>query len=70
MKRLRLFCVQPRIGPSEYWREKPEKKDWKGHLLCVLEAGGEGDMGPHKRIIMDWTWGIKSRPQVLVAITV
>uniref|UniRef100_A0A673CYI7 Zgc:194990 n=1 Tax=Sphaeramia orbicularis TaxID=375764 RepID=A0A673CYI7_9TELE len=43
--------------------EKPEKKDWKEHLLCMLEAGGEGDMGPHKRLIMDWTREIKSRPQ-------
>lgn len=53
--------VQPRISSSEY--EKPEKKDWKEHLLCMLEAGGEGDMGPHKRLIMDWTREIKSRPQ-------
>ncbi|XP_029977274.1 butyrophilin subfamily 1 member A1 [Sphaeramia orbicularis] len=53
--------VQPRIISSEY--EKPEKKDWKEHLLCMLEAGGEGDMGPHKRLIMDWTREIKSRPQ-------
>uniref|UniRef100_A0A8C3AQ51 Zgc:194990 n=1 Tax=Cyclopterus lumpus TaxID=8103 RepID=A0A8C3AQ51_CYCLU len=43
--------------------EKPGKKDWKGRLLCMLEAGGECDMGPHKRVIMDWTRGIKSRPQ-------
>uniref|UniRef100_A0A3B4UFZ0 Zgc:194990 n=1 Tax=Seriola dumerili TaxID=41447 RepID=A0A3B4UFZ0_SERDU len=35
--------------------ERPEKKDWKGHLLCMLEAGGECEMGPHKRVIMDWT---------------
>uniref|UniRef100_A0A8D0A456 Zgc:194990 n=1 Tax=Sander lucioperca TaxID=283035 RepID=A0A8D0A456_SANLU len=41
-------------------QEKPEKKDWKGHLLCMLEAGGECDMGPHKRVIMDWTREIKN----------
>lgn len=32
----------------------------------MLEAGGEGDMGPHKRVIMEWTRGIKSRPQVTI----
>ncbi|XP_028989017.1 butyrophilin subfamily 1 member A1 [Betta splendens] len=58
--------VQSRISPYDYQYEKPEKKDWKGHLLCMLEAGGEADMGPYKRIIMDWTWGIKSRPQPTV----
>ncbi|KAM7371206.1 hypothetical protein PAMP_010697 [Pampus punctatissimus] len=58
--------VQPRIIPSDYQYEKPEKKDWKGHLLCILEAGGECDMGPHKRVIMDWTREIKSRPQPTV----
>ncbi|XP_037610810.1 butyrophilin subfamily 1 member A1 [Sebastes umbrosus] len=58
--------VQPRIILSEYHCEKPEKKDWKGHLLCILEAGGECDMGPHKRVIMDWTREIKSRPQPTV----
>uniref|UniRef100_A0A3Q0SL19 Zgc:194990 n=1 Tax=Amphilophus citrinellus TaxID=61819 RepID=A0A3Q0SL19_AMPCI len=40
--------------------------DWKGHLLCMLEAGGEYDMGPHKRVIMDWTREIKGRPQPTV----
>lgn len=59
-----VLVVQPRIIPSDYQYEKPEKKDWKGHLLCMLEAGGELDMGPHKRVIMDWTREIKSRPQV------
>ncbi|XP_044035322.1 butyrophilin subfamily 1 member A1 isoform X1 [Siniperca chuatsi] len=58
--------VQPRIILSDYQCEKPEKKDWKGHLLCMLEAGGECDMGPHKRVIMDWTREIKSRPQPTV----
>ncbi|KAG8008951.1 E3 ubiquitin-protein ligase TRIM39, partial [Nibea albiflora] len=58
--------VQPRIIPSDYQYERPEKKDWKGHLLCMLEAGGESDMGPHKRVIMDWTREIKSRPQPTV----
>ncbi|KAF3704705.1 E3 ubiquitin-protein ligase TRIM39 [Channa argus] len=56
--------VQPRIISSDYQYEKPEKKDWKGHLLCMLEAGGECDMGPHKRVIMDWMREIKSRTQV------
>ncbi|KAK2885081.1 butyrophilin subfamily 3 member A3 [Channa argus] len=55
--------VQPRIISSDYQYEKPEKKDWKGHLLCMLEAGGECDMGPHKRVIMDWMREIKSRTQ-------
>ncbi|TNN48643.1 E3 ubiquitin-protein ligase TRIM39 [Liparis tanakae] len=54
---------EPRIILSEYQYEKPGKKDWKERLLCMLEAGGECDMGPHKRVIMDWTRGIKSRPQ-------
>ncbi|XP_026206788.1 SPRY_PRY_C-I_1 domain-containing protein [Anabas testudineus] len=58
--------VQPRIILSDHHYEKPEKKDWKGHLLCMLEAGGECDMGPHKRTIMDWIWWIKSRPQPTV----
>lgn len=30
----------------------------------MLEGGGEYDMGPHKRVIMDWTRNIKGRPQV------
>ncbi|XP_030631777.1 E3 ubiquitin-protein ligase TRIM58 [Chanos chanos] len=38
-----------------------EKRDWKGHLLSMLEQGGEHDMGPSKRIIMDWTRGLKLR---------
>ncbi|XP_069012290.1 butyrophilin subfamily 1 member A1 [Embiotoca jacksoni] len=58
--------VQTKIAPSEYQYEKREKKDWKGQLLCILESGGEYDMGPHKRVIMDWTRGIKSRPQPAV----
>uniref|UniRef100_A0A3P8WY85 Zgc:194990 n=1 Tax=Cynoglossus semilaevis TaxID=244447 RepID=A0A3P8WY85_CYNSE len=45
---------------------KPEKKDWKGHLLCILETGGEHDMGPPKRVIMDWAREIKSRPEPTV----
>uniref|UniRef100_A0A3Q1GGY7 Zgc:194990 n=1 Tax=Acanthochromis polyacanthus TaxID=80966 RepID=A0A3Q1GGY7_9TELE len=48
------------------YRCHPEKKDWKGHLLCMLESGGEYDMGPYKRVIMDWTRDIKSRPQPTV----
>ncbi|XP_041830244.1 butyrophilin subfamily 1 member A1 isoform X2 [Melanotaenia boesemani] len=53
--------VPHKIMPSEYQYEKPEKRDWKGHLLCMLESGGEYDMGPHKRVIMDWTREIKCR---------
>ncbi|XP_068613367.1 erythroid membrane-associated protein-like [Brachionichthys hirsutus] len=53
---------QPRIVPSE----TSEKKDWRGHLLCMLESGGEHDMGPHKRVILDWTREIKSRPKPTV----
>lgn len=60
-----MFLLQPKIT-SDYQCEKREKKDWKGHLLCILEAGGEGDMGPHKRVIMDWTRKIKSGPQVTI----
>ncbi|XP_061563989.1 butyrophilin subfamily 1 member A1 [Cololabis saira] len=58
--------VQKKIMPSDYQYEKPEKRDWKGHLLCILETGGEYDMGPYKRVIMDWTREIKSRPQPTV----
>ncbi|XP_068162353.1 butyrophilin subfamily 1 member A1 [Antennarius striatus] len=58
--------VQPRIIPSDYQYEQPEKRDWKGHLLCMLESGGEHDMGSHKRVIMDWTREIKSRPKPTV----
>uniref|UniRef100_A0A3P9Q1N1 Zgc:194990 n=1 Tax=Poecilia reticulata TaxID=8081 RepID=A0A3P9Q1N1_POERE len=46
--------------------EKPEKRDWKGHLLCMLESEGEYDMGPYRRVILDWTREIKSRAQVNV----
>lgn len=59
-----MLLVQPRIIQSDYQYEKPEKKDWKGHLLCMLEGGGEHDLAPDKRVIMDWTREIKSRPQV------
>ncbi|XP_075889909.1 erythroid membrane-associated protein [Nelusetta ayraudi] len=58
--------TQPRISQSDYHPEKPEKRDWKGHLLCMLESGGEHDMAPHKRAIMDWTREIKSRAQPTV----
>lgn len=51
--------------PSDY---QYEKRDWKGHLLCMLESGGEYDMGPHKRVIMDWTREIKSGPQVNILV--
>ncbi|KAM4524497.1 butyrophilin subfamily 1 member A1 isoform 1-T1 [Odontesthes bonariensis] len=55
--------VQHKIMPSDYQYEKPEKRDWKGHLLCMLESGGEYDMGPHKRVILDWARQIKCRAQ-------
>ncbi|XP_008312936.1 E3 ubiquitin-protein ligase TRIM21 isoform X2 [Cynoglossus semilaevis] len=58
--------VQPRIITSGLQYNKPEKKDWKGHLLCILETGGEHDMGPPKRVIMDWAREIKSRPEPTV----
>lgn len=59
-----IFLQQPRIITSGLQYNKPEKKDWKGHLLCILETGGEHDMGPPKRVIMDWAREIKSRPEV------
>ncbi|XP_014328221.1 tripartite motif-containing protein 60-like isoform X1 [Xiphophorus maculatus] len=55
--------VQHKIMPSEFQYEKPEKRDWKGHLLCMLESEGEYDMGPYRRVILDWTREIKSRAQ-------
>ncbi|KAM9426739.1 uncharacterized protein KZ484_022061 [Pholidichthys leucotaenia] len=58
--------VQPRIGPPNHQHEKPEKRDWRGHLLSMLEAGSEYEMGPHTRVITDWTREIKSRPQPTV----
>ncbi|XP_077482324.1 butyrophilin subfamily 3 member A1 [Stigmatopora argus] len=53
--------VQAKTSPSQL--EKSEKLDWKGQLLCILEAGGECEMGPHKRIIMDWTREMRNRTQ-------
>lgn len=35
-------------------RESGGKRDWRGHLLGMLEQGGEYDMAPHRSIIMDW----------------
>uniref|UniRef100_A0A1A8P957 B30.2/SPRY domain-containing protein n=1 Tax=Nothobranchius pienaari TaxID=704102 RepID=A0A1A8P957_9TELE len=58
--------VQQKIVLSEYQYETPQKRDWKGHLICMLESGGEYDMGPHKRVIMDWTREIKSKAQPAV----
>ncbi|XP_067101381.1 erythroid membrane-associated protein [Osmerus mordax] len=55
--------VQTRVIHTELQTERPEKRDWRGHLLCMLETGGEYDMGPHKRVIMDWTRELKSRPE-------
>ncbi|XP_016389995.1 uncharacterized protein LOC107725295 [Sinocyclocheilus rhinocerous] len=39
----------------------PEKRDWKNQLLSMLEQGGEYDLGPYKRIILDWTRGQRNR---------
>ncbi|TWW81664.1 E3 ubiquitin-protein ligase TRIM39 [Takifugu flavidus] len=58
--------VQIRTDQYESQCEKLEKKEWKLHLLCMLEAGGEHDIVSHKRTIMDWTREIKSRPQPTV----
>lgn len=44
----------------------PEKRDWKSHLLSILEQGGEHDMGSYKRIIMDWTRGQRNRHPVRI----
>ncbi|KAJ0016249.1 hypothetical protein NQD34_014539 [Periophthalmus magnuspinnatus] len=52
--------VQPR-NRSE--GERPEKRDWREQLLCMLESGGEGDMGIHRRLILDWSGQIRSSSQ-------
>ncbi|XP_055025005.2 butyrophilin subfamily 1 member A1 isoform X2 [Misgurnus anguillicaudatus] len=44
----------------------PEKRDWKALLLSMLEQGGEYDMGPFKRFIMDWTRDQRSRHPELI----
>lgn len=59
-----MFLVQLSAHQSDHQCEKLEKKEWKLHLLCMLEAGGEHDLASHKRAILDWTRQIKSRPQV------
>lgn len=56
-----MFVIQHKILPSEF---QYEKRAWREQLLCMLESGGEYDMGPHKRVIMDWTREIRSRTQV------
>ncbi|KAJ3607774.1 hypothetical protein NHX12_024825 [Muraenolepis orangiensis] len=58
--------AQPRLIETECQYEKTEKRDWKGHLLCMLESGGEYEMAPHKRVIMDWAQDIKSRPEASI----
>ncbi|KAM8889712.1 butyrophilin subfamily 1 member A1 [Synchiropus picturatus] len=58
--------LQTKVHMIERQCERAEKKDWKGHLLCILETGGEGDMAPYKRLIMDWTREIKRGPQPTV----
>ncbi|XP_054623251.1 butyrophilin subfamily 1 member A1 [Dunckerocampus dactyliophorus] len=58
--------VQPKASLSDCQSHRPEKRDWRGHLLCILEAGGECDMGPHKRVIMEWTREMKSRREPTV----
>lgn len=61
-----VLYLQPRIILTEYQYEKPEKRAWKDHFLCMLESGGECDMGPHKRVIMEWAREIKSGPKVCI----
>ncbi|XP_012678670.1 E3 ubiquitin-protein ligase TRIM50 [Clupea harengus] len=44
----------------------PERRDWRGHLLSMLEQGGQGgehDMGLHRCIIMDWVREQKAKYQ-------
>ncbi|XP_072312726.1 butyrophilin subfamily 3 member A3 isoform X2 [Eucyclogobius newberryi] len=52
--------VQP-CSRAEY--ERPQKSDWREQLLCMLESGGEADMGAHKRLILDWSRQIRSSPE-------
>ncbi|XP_059893499.1 butyrophilin subfamily 3 member A1 [Gadus macrocephalus] len=58
--------VQPRLIQTESQAERTEKRDWKGHLLCMLEAGGEYEMAPHKRVILDWVLDVRSRPEASI----
>ncbi|CAL8304414.1 unnamed protein product [Lota lota] len=58
--------AQPRLTQTECQYEKTEKRDWKGHLLSMLESGGEYEMAPHKRVILDWALDIKSRPEASI----
>ena len=67
---LSLGGVQPRLIQTESQSERTEKRDWKGHLLCMLEAGGEYEMAPHKRVILDWALDIKNRPEVGLLLVV
>ncbi|KAJ7987864.1 hypothetical protein DPEC_G00330980 [Dallia pectoralis] len=53
--------VQTRSFQRELDMESSERKDWEDHLLCMLETGGEYDMGSHKRVILDWTHQLKNR---------
>ncbi|XP_010890194.2 erythroid membrane-associated protein isoform X1 [Esox lucius] len=53
--------VQTRSIQRELHVEWSEKRDWKDHLLCMLETGGEHDIGGHKRVILDWTYQLKNR---------
>ncbi|MFT7804184.1 E3 ubiquitin-protein ligase TRIM58-like [Arapaima gigas] len=39
----------------------PEKRDWKGHLLGMLEQGGEGDVDTSKRVILDWSRQLRTK---------
>ncbi|CAL1616656.1 unnamed protein product [Knipowitschia caucasica] len=55
--------VQPK-SRADY--ERPEKRDWREQLLCMLESGGEGDMGAHRRLLLDWSRQIRSRPEFSV----
>ncbi|KAK7918949.1 hypothetical protein WMY93_010233 [Mugilogobius chulae] len=55
--------IHPR-SRAEY--ERPEKRDWREQLLCMLESGGEADMGAHRRLILDWCRQIRSSPEASV----
>ncbi|XP_061823203.1 uncharacterized protein [Nerophis lumbriciformis] len=58
--------VQSKVSVSDCQSPTAEKRDWRGHLLCILEADGEYDMGPHRRVIMEWARQMKSRREPTV----
>ncbi|KAJ8399734.1 hypothetical protein AAFF_G00408390 [Aldrovandia affinis] len=40
----------------------PEKRDWKRQLMDMLEQGSEQEIESSKRIILDWTRELKTKP--------